>query len=299
MKRSTRGQGERANSVWTSSPDERWFRADGAGESGSRTGTSVPALATLARDEGLLTQEQVREAVDEGLRSGERLGEVLIRLGWLDERQLACLIARQRGFRYVDAVDLPDEPVTPAVLPLEQARVVGAFGVGFEDGRPLVALADPSEDRLGQVRAIVGDTFTPVVVTKSTLEWLLAREGVDDGGSGSALALVEGGAASSPPASGETAPEATGGSYDQATETGHAMNEGDASGELLEQLEHADALLATLRLRFEQLQQRDEATRRRLAECEREVERLQGELIERDARLRQLKTALSELSTGI
>ena len=276
----------------------------------------LPALATLACDEGLLTREQVREAVAEGVRSGERLGEVLLRLGWLDERQLACLIARQQSLPFLDAVDLPDESAIGTVLSPDQVRAFGGVDIGSEDGRLLIALADPSGERLDELSSVFGEGFSPVVVTRGTLDWLLERA---DAKAGDSAAPESGGTPAR--SSDVVAPGAVGGRAaaveqqpDGTPETRAANAEvtlvpsydGNGASDVQAELEQADALLGTLRVRFEDLRLRDATTRRELVELQREVVQLRAELQERDTRLAerdttlvQVKKALADLSAGL
>ena len=101
-----------------------------------------------------------------------------------------------------------------------------------------------------------------------------------------------------------SAPEAAGGARaadapEASVEPPSASMQDEGAHDLQAHLEQADQLLGTLRVRFDDLRERDAATRRRLAESERETERLRGELAERDAKLFELKRRLGELSAGL
>jgi len=303
---------DQADQFWPSVPAEEQPDSDPGHEVDGEV--AVPALATLACEEGLLTQEQVREGVAEGLRSGERLGEVLLRLGWLDERQLAGLIGRQRGMPFLDAVDLPDEPPDDTVLRPEQARAVGAVAVGYEDGQPLIALADPNDEQLVQLRSLFGNAFACAIVTKSTLDWLLERaDGEADDGSAEASSSVA--AKEAPPLS-ETASErdvqepepsdvagaASAGKAAAApdptaeSELGAPDVGGQDGGwhDLQAHLEQTDRLLGTLRLRFDDLRELEAAARRQLAEARHEGERLRAELGETTHEVERLQAELGD-----
>src|SRR4029450_11462448 len=54
-------------------------------------------LGTLIFRGGLLGEEQLEDALQEGMRTGKRLGEVLLERGWLNERDLGRLLAGQKG----------------------------------------------------------------------------------------------------------------------------------------------------------------------------------------------------------
>src|SRR5262245_65122837 len=67
-------------------------------------------LGTLVLREGLVAEEQLEDALVEHMRTGKRLGEVLLERGWLHERDLGRLLAGQRGLPFVDVTAADAEP---------------------------------------------------------------------------------------------------------------------------------------------------------------------------------------------
>lgn len=103
-----------------------------------------PLGALLLRD-GLITAEQLEEALLEKDITGARLGEILVARGWLDGTKLARMLAEQHGLEFLDlnADDVDREVV--ALLPEQYARRYQALPVHFvSDGLVLVAIADPT-----------------------------------------------------------------------------------------------------------------------------------------------------------
>jgi hypothetical protein len=103
-------------------------------------------LGTLVFRAGLLPEERLEEALQEGMKTGKRLGEILLERGWVSETDLGRLLAGQKGLPFVElnasAIDL----TAPPLLHPEKARLHGALPIGFEDGVPVVAVADPSNN---------------------------------------------------------------------------------------------------------------------------------------------------------
>jgi type IV pilus assembly protein PilB len=58
-------------------------------------------LGELLRDEGLVTDEQIEEALASQRKTGELLGEVLVRLGYVTEYDIAKTIVTQFGLPYI------------------------------------------------------------------------------------------------------------------------------------------------------------------------------------------------------
>jgi hypothetical protein len=103
-------------------------------------------LGTLIFRAGLLAEEQLEDALQEGMRTGKRLGEVLIERGWLHERDLGRLLAGQKGLPFVEISPSDAEPAALQMLPEEKAKLQVALPLRHEDGQLVVAVADPSNE---------------------------------------------------------------------------------------------------------------------------------------------------------
>ena len=133
-------------------------------------------LGTLIFRAGLLTEEQLEEALQEGVRSGKRLGEVLLESGLLGERDLGRLLADQKGLRFVELSSLTADPAATALLSPEKAHMYAALPVGFEGGVPLVAVADPSNELVTEnLRRALGGEPRLLVASRSDLHATIDR----------------------------------------------------------------------------------------------------------------------------
>jgi len=103
-------------------------------------------LGTLIFRAGLLAEEQLEDALQEGMRTGKRLGEVLLERGWLHERDLGRLLAGQKGLPFVEVRGSDPEPAALQLLPEDKARLQTALPLRHEDGQLVVAVADPSNE---------------------------------------------------------------------------------------------------------------------------------------------------------
>jgi Type II secretion system (T2SS), protein E, N-terminal domain len=103
-------------------------------------------LGTLVFRAGLLPEERLEEALQEGMKTGKRLGEILLERGWVSETDLGRLLAGQKGLPFVELNPSAIDLTAPTLLHPEKARLHGALPIGFEDGVPVVAVADPSNN---------------------------------------------------------------------------------------------------------------------------------------------------------
>jgi hypothetical protein len=154
-------------------------------------------LGTLVHRAGLLTAEQLEGALAEGSSTGKRLGEVLIERGLLEERQVAELVAGQKGLPFVELRPETVDPEAVKLLPQISARQFGALAIALEDGVPVVAIADPADqevaDFLGE--RIEGE-YRLVVAARAEIER-------------AALGPISPSDTPSPPPQAPAAPEAT------------------------------------------------------------------------------------------
>jgi hypothetical protein len=103
-------------------------------------------LGTLIFRAGLVPADQLEDALEEGVRRGRRLGEILLERGLIREDDLARILAGQRGFPFLAAAELAPDPAAVHLLSEEKARLYRALPVRLDDGVPLVAITDPNND---------------------------------------------------------------------------------------------------------------------------------------------------------
>ena len=123
-------------------------------------------LGTLIFRAGLLPAETIESALEEGVKTGKRLGEILTERGLIKEVDLARLLAGQRGLDYVTLREQIVDPAAAGLFTEEQARLFRALPYTFEDGIPVVAIADPTDDVLTRnIREALGREDVRFVVS--------------------------------------------------------------------------------------------------------------------------------------
>jgi hypothetical protein len=131
-------------------------------------------LGTLVYRAGLLSKEKLEAALEEGQRSGRRLGEILLQKGWIDEKDLARLLAGQKGLQFVSLKGRGYERETAKLLPERVCRYHNAVAVESSGERVLVAIADPTDDgALAEIRDELGRPIELVVATTSEIRGAL------------------------------------------------------------------------------------------------------------------------------
>jgi type IV pilus assembly protein PilB len=126
--------------------------------------------------EGLLTEAQLDAALSEQSRSGKPLGRILIESGTISETDLVRTLATQVGLEYFDLGDATIDPSAVSLVSEVIARRYQAVAVGWEDGKLVVAMADPSNVfALDDIRAITGHEVKTVVASPSELAATIDR----------------------------------------------------------------------------------------------------------------------------
>ena len=136
-------------------------------------------LGTMLLEEGLLTRDQLDQAVSLQTESGLPLGRVLVDEGLIEEAELVKILARQIGLEYVDLADVQVDPAAAALVPDYLADRYSAVPIGFdEDGKLIVAMADPANVlAIDDLRAVSGYEISPRVATRSGVEEAIRRLG--------------------------------------------------------------------------------------------------------------------------
>lgn len=100
-------------------------------------------IGELLIQEGIINEEQLNRALEEQRQSGERVGAVLIKLGFITEDRLVDFIAKQFHVPAVNITKLaiPKEIVT--LIPLDISQKYQAIPFGLMGNTLNVAIADP------------------------------------------------------------------------------------------------------------------------------------------------------------
>jgi type IV pilus assembly protein PilB len=127
-------------------------------------------LGSLLIARGLLTPEQLDAALEEQERTHRSLGRILIDQGQVSEAGLVSTLASQLGLEYVDIADYAVDSTATTLISDALARRYQALPIGWQDGRLVVAMADPSNVfAVDDIRTITGADVRMVVSTRASV----------------------------------------------------------------------------------------------------------------------------------
>ena len=130
-----------------------------------------PKLGTLLLEKGLLTEEQLDHALAERGKSGELLGETLVRLGFIFEDELARVLGEQAGLPYANLDMVSVDQYAASTLARDVADRLCALPVRFlAGGGIVVAVADPLDASvLPQLQKCLNGPIELTVATASSI----------------------------------------------------------------------------------------------------------------------------------
>ncbi len=133
-------------------------------------------LGRLLLESDLINEEQLDEALEEHASTGKSLGRVLVDKGLLTEGQLTSMLAEQIGISYVDLSSYAIDPGAATLIDANLAKRYTVVPIDFQDGRLVVAMADPTNVfALDDLRIMTGMEIAPVVATRDDVASVIGR----------------------------------------------------------------------------------------------------------------------------
>jgi len=148
--------------------------------------STIPTMATAAAGpdrlgdilikEGLITREQLHQALAEQRASKHRLGYVLVKLGLVQELEITKLLARQYRMPAVDLSRFEVDPKLVKLIPSDLASKNVVLPLKREGRTLTIAMADPTDHGLLEdLKFITRYDLFPVIAGEYTLRALIER----------------------------------------------------------------------------------------------------------------------------
>ena len=128
-------------------------------------------LGKVLLDNGYITQGDLDAALKAQVESGERLGQVLLSTGAIDEESLALGLAKQVGYEQVDPVNTAVDPDLLSSFSRDMAIRLQALPLVYENAKTVtVAMANPLDlDARRELEFVLTKGVQPVVCRASAL----------------------------------------------------------------------------------------------------------------------------------
>ena len=130
----------------------------------------MASLADYLLANGLVGRVDLDRALADSRSSNRALSQVLVERGLVSESALVKLVATQIGMPYFELAELTIDGAALATIPGSLCRRYSVIPVGFDDGKLLVAMADPANVvALDDLRSTAAMDVKPGVATRGDI----------------------------------------------------------------------------------------------------------------------------------
>ncbi|MFC5453087.1 GspE/PulE family protein [Paenibacillus aestuarii] len=133
-------------------------------------------LGDLLVESGIISEDQLQEALKEQSKSKQKLGDLLITQGYITEQQLIEVLEFQLGIPHVSLFKYQINPDIAKIIPESMARRYQAIPLHKEGGKLMVAMADPLDYfAIEELRMSTGFRIEPAISSRDELQRAIAR----------------------------------------------------------------------------------------------------------------------------
>lgn len=137
---------------------------------------SKKRLGDILLESGLVTADQLKEALATQKELGKKLGEVLIEKGYITQKSIIEVLEFQLGIPYVNLMAQSVEPGTVRLIPESMARKHEIVPIKVENQVITVASSDPlNATAFEDVRIYTGLEVQPVMADAEQIQSLISR----------------------------------------------------------------------------------------------------------------------------
>ncbi len=133
-------------------------------------------LGEILIEEGLITPEQLEEALRESKKTGEPIGQVLIDLGYITPSDLGRVLQKQFNLTYEDITRLKFDPSVKDIIPEDIIRKNRVIPLREENGYLIVGIVPPFDSEIiDRISLLTGKKVRPVIITESEYRSILEQ----------------------------------------------------------------------------------------------------------------------------
>ncbi|HEX2851076.1 MAG TPA: ATPase, T2SS/T4P/T4SS family [Acidimicrobiales bacterium] len=136
-----------------------------------------PRLGEMLIARGIISDDQLEDALREQQMSSERLGTILVNRGFVGEVDLVRVLAEHFGLEFVDLDERTIDPSAVQLVKESFARYHQLLPIGRDDeGKLLVAMVNPTNVfSLDDIRSVTGEDVKPLMAEPNQLMTAIDR----------------------------------------------------------------------------------------------------------------------------
>ena len=133
-------------------------------------------LGDILQDRGLLSSEQLQKALEMQRQTGERLGEAVVKLGYVTPDQIADALSHHLGIPRADLTRQYISNQVVALVPEELIKGYNVLPIDLNENRLRVAMVDPLNIMaIDDLQAAAGCMIEPLIATSEEIQEALQR----------------------------------------------------------------------------------------------------------------------------
>jgi len=133
-------------------------------------------LGDLLVDLGVISEEQLHEALQIQKKTGSKLGKILIDKGFITPEELIEVLEFQLGIPHVNLEKYFVDPEAVKTIPESLAKRLKAIPIKKEDGKLLVAMSDPLDlFAIDDIKMTTGFEVQPVIASEEDIDKVINK----------------------------------------------------------------------------------------------------------------------------
>lgn len=136
-----------------------------------RTGLSEPKLGELLCQAGIISQQQLAQALKLQKQRGGRIGAILLELGFITNSSLVHALGEKHHVKVADLDGLEISPDVLSIIPFEKMKQYEMLPIAAGPSIVFLAMADPGNfNTLKELEFFLGRSIQPVVVPSNQIQ---------------------------------------------------------------------------------------------------------------------------------
>jgi type IV pilus assembly protein PilB len=133
-------------------------------------------LGQMLLNNKLITETQLKDALEAQAKNGGRIGSTLIKMGMISEEQLINFLSRQYDAPAINLAEFNVDPSLTKFIPYDVVSKYRIFPVAKVGARLTIAMADPSNVfAIDDVKFMTGYNVEPVVASETSIDAAIAE----------------------------------------------------------------------------------------------------------------------------
>ena len=134
-------------------------------------------LGSLLLKKNLITDEQLAEALKVQMQRGEKIGSVIVNLGYAEKNEVGKVLAEQLGVQYIDLIKTKIDKEVLRLVPDELCKKYTVLPFGMDGKKLKVAISDPTNIfALEELRFVTGRPISPYVELERYLKHFIVTK---------------------------------------------------------------------------------------------------------------------------